>query len=165
MHKKAENKSVLPLYWRHNGHDSVSNYQPHDCLLNRLFRRRLKKISKLCVTGLCAGNSPETGEFPAQMASNAENVSMWWRHHASAAFLGYYWIVGVAIKSISDKGFANSRHHYHQIEFIGFIWIRHIANGKNHNNQTIAKMNIFRWWRDVIALQLSRYGIFRAKCE
>ena len=22
-----------------------------------------------------------TGEFPAQMASNAENVSIWWRHH------------------------------------------------------------------------------------
>ena len=29
----------------------------------------------------CAGNSPGTGEFPAQMASNAENVSIWWRHH------------------------------------------------------------------------------------
>ena len=24
-----------------------------------------------------------TGEFPAQMASNAENVSIWWRHHAN----------------------------------------------------------------------------------
>ena len=60
------------LYWRHNGHDSDSNHQPHDCLLNRLFRRRSKKISQLRVTGLCAGNSPETGEFPAQMASNAE---------------------------------------------------------------------------------------------
>ena len=53
----------------------------HDCLLNRLFRRRSKKISKLRVTGLCAGNSPGTGEFPAQMASNAENVLIWWRHH------------------------------------------------------------------------------------
>ena len=27
------------------------------------------------------GNSPVTGEFPAQMASNAENVSIWWRHN------------------------------------------------------------------------------------
>ena len=27
------------------------------------------------------GNSPVTGEFPAQRASNAENVSIWWRHH------------------------------------------------------------------------------------
>ena len=35
----------------------------------------------LHVTGLCAGNSPGTGEFPAQMASYAENVSIWWRHH------------------------------------------------------------------------------------
>ena len=36
---------------------------------------------KLRVTGLCAVNSPKTDEFPAQMASNAENVSIWWRHH------------------------------------------------------------------------------------
>ena len=44
----------LALLWRHNGHDGVSNHQPHDSLLNRLFRRRSKKTSKLCVTGLCA---------------------------------------------------------------------------------------------------------------
>ena len=50
-------------------------------LLNRLYRRRSKKTSKFRVTGLCAGNSPVTGEFPAQMASNAENVPIWWRHH------------------------------------------------------------------------------------
>ena len=45
------------------------------------FRRRSKKIFKLRVTGLCAENSPGTGEFPAQMSSNAENVSIWWHHH------------------------------------------------------------------------------------
>ena len=28
------------------------------------------------VAGLCAGNSPVTGEFPAQIASNVENVSI-----------------------------------------------------------------------------------------
>ena len=44
--------------WRHNDHDGVSNHQPHGCLLNRLFRRRSKKTSKLRVTGLCVGNSP-----------------------------------------------------------------------------------------------------------
>ena len=42
---------------------------------------RSKKTSNLRVTGLCAGNSPGTGEFPAQMASNAETFSIWWRHH------------------------------------------------------------------------------------
>ena len=46
------------LRWRHNDHTGVSNHQPHGCLLNRLFRRRSKKTSKLRVTGLCAGNSP-----------------------------------------------------------------------------------------------------------
>ena len=35
-------------------------------------RRWLKKTSKLRVTGLCAGNSPLTGEFPSQKVSNAE---------------------------------------------------------------------------------------------
>ena len=72
---------MASLGLRHNGRDRVSNHQPHHCLLNRLFRHRSKKTSKLRVTGLCVGNSPVTGEFPAQMASNAENVSIWWRHH------------------------------------------------------------------------------------
>ena len=69
------------LGWRHNERDGVSNHQPHECLLNRLVRRRSKKTSKLRVTGLCEGNLPVTGEFPAQMTSNAENVSIWWRLH------------------------------------------------------------------------------------
>ena len=72
---------VLTLQWRHNGPDGVSNHQHHDCLLIRLFGRRSKKISKHRVTGICAGKSPVTGEFSTQRASNAENVSIWWRHH------------------------------------------------------------------------------------
>ena len=69
------------LHWRYNGRNSVSNHQPDDCLFSRLFRRKSKETSKLRVTGLCAGNSPGTGKFPAQMAGYAENVSIWWRHH------------------------------------------------------------------------------------
>ena len=49
--------SHAALEWRHNGLDSVSNHQPHNYLLNRLFRRRSKKTSKLRVTGLSEGNS------------------------------------------------------------------------------------------------------------
>ena len=48
-------------------------------------RHRSKKTSKLRVTGLCVGNSPGTGDFPAQMASYAKNVSIWWRHHGWTA--------------------------------------------------------------------------------
>ena len=75
----------VSLQWRHNERDSVSNHQAHDCLLNCLLRHTSKKPSKLRVTGLCAENSPGTGEFPAQKASNAENVSIWWRHHVLTA--------------------------------------------------------------------------------
>ena len=66
---KTKSYGTNSLLWRHHGRGSVSNHQPHDCLLNRLFRRRSKKTPKLRVTGLCAGNSPVTGEFPGQMAS------------------------------------------------------------------------------------------------
>ena len=57
-HDLDKEDELNSLQWRHSGHDSVSNYQPHDCLLNHLFRRRSKITSKLRVTGLCAGNSP-----------------------------------------------------------------------------------------------------------
>ena len=60
-------------HWRLNGHDDASNYQPHHCLLNRLFRRRSKKTSKIRVTGLCEGNqrgpvnSPHKGPVTRKM--------------------------------------------------------------------------------------------------
>ena len=77
--------SVTPtLQWRHNQLDDVSNHRRLDCLLNGLSRRLSKKISKLRVTSLCEGNPPVPGGFPSQRASNAENVSRWWRHHAAA---------------------------------------------------------------------------------
>ena len=64
-----------------NKRDGVSNHRRLDCLLNCFMGRRSKKTSKLRVTGLCGGNPPVTGGFPSQRASNAENVSIWWRHH------------------------------------------------------------------------------------
>ena len=69
----------MSLHWRHNGCDGVSNHQPHDCLLNRLFRRRSMKTPKLRITCLCVGNSPVIGEFAAQMARYGEKLSIWWR--------------------------------------------------------------------------------------
>ena len=54
--------TVATLQWRHNGLDVVSNHHPHDCLRNRLFRRRSKETPKLCTIGLCARNSPHKGQ-------------------------------------------------------------------------------------------------------
>ena len=67
----AVSQAFGTLHWRHNEHDGASNCQPHDCLLNRLFRRKSKKTSKFRVTGLCEWNSPATG-------------SILWRHHEFA---------------------------------------------------------------------------------
>ena len=69
------------LQWWHNERHGVYNHRRHGCSLDRLFRRRSKKTSKLRVTGLCEGNSPVPGEFPSQRSSNTENVCIWWRHH------------------------------------------------------------------------------------
>ena len=84
----ADGSACIPLQWRHNEHDCVSNHQPHHCLLSRPFIRaqikgNIKAPRHWLLCGEFTGPSPGTGEFPAQMASNAENVSIWWRHHAS----------------------------------------------------------------------------------
>ena len=85
----SSHTTVRSLLWRHNGRNGVSNHQLHHCLLNRLFKHRSKKTLKLRVIGLCAGNLPVTGEFPAQMASNAENV-VWWRNHDCIAVIAWW---------------------------------------------------------------------------
>ena len=115
--KSPTSLSGKSLLWRHNGHDSISNHQPHDCLLNRLFRRRSKKTSKLCVTGLFVGNSPGTGEFPTQMTSNAENASIWWRHHVhrwAKIMMIPYWVTHMLNRSHHPR-LQGSRCNYYKI--------------------------------------------------
>ena len=85
----------ISLQWRHNERDGVSNHRCLHCLFNCWFWWRLKKTSKIRVTGLCAGNSPVTGEFPAQKISNVEDVSIWWRHHGGDVAIYYkIWSMG-----------------------------------------------------------------------
>ena len=84
-----EKYHTVSLQWRRNDRDGVSNHHPHNCLLSRLFRHRSKKTSTLRVTSFCVGNSPVTSEFPAQTASNAENVSIWWRLMCFASIIPY----------------------------------------------------------------------------
>ena len=62
----SEINNAIMSKQRHNERDGVSNHRLLDCLLNRLFRRRSKKTSKLRFTTLCEGNSPVAGAFPAQ---------------------------------------------------------------------------------------------------
>ena len=74
----------IALQWRQNEREGVLDHQPNKCLRNRLFRHKLKKTSKLRVTGLCVGNLPVTRIFPHKRPAKRENVSMWWRLHESS---------------------------------------------------------------------------------
>ena len=109
--------SPVALYhYCHNEHDGISNHQPHHCLLNSLFGRRSKKTSKLRVTGLCAGNSSVTDEFPAQTASNAEIVSIWWRHYAKTIFSTIRWGSLLSVQNLTYVAFLLS-HVSHTTEY------------------------------------------------
>ena len=62
-------ESDLALHWRHNGHDGVSNHQPHAVFYSTVYSDAdLRKHQS-------------SASLPAQRASNTENVSIWWRHH------------------------------------------------------------------------------------
>ena len=121
----------FPLQRRHNGRDGVSNHQPHNCLLKRLFRRRSKKISKHRVTELCVGNSPVTGEFPAQMASYAENISISWRHHGQRV-------------PFAKKGYIASHHPLYELLPIGTRSVL-IMKGKTENGVRVIELNLVAW--------------------
>ena len=62
------------LQWRHNGHYGVSNHQPHDCLLNRLYsgadqRKHQSSASLAFARGIHRWpvNSPHKGPVPRKM--------------------------------------------------------------------------------------------------
>ena len=79
--------------WHHMesvGHDKLIHYG--DVIMGMMASQITSltivySASKLRITGLCVVNSPGTGEFPAPMATYAENASIWWRHHEIISFL------------------------------------------------------------------------------
>ena len=75
---------------RHNERDGDSNHRRLDWFVNRLFRRRSKRASKLRVTGICEGNPLFAGGIPSERARNAENVSNWLRRHVSLSTIAVF---------------------------------------------------------------------------
>ena len=138
----------IPLPWRHNGCAGVSNHHPHHCLLNRLFRRRSKKTPKLRFTGLRAGNSPVTGEFRAQLVIfNAENVSIWRRHHAKR---------GCAIKDFRPKLFLIFQ------SFSKFKFCTVLLPCSGQNIKTIGQLKQMLWSNEISRdLSLIKMGFGR----
>ena len=70
--------------WGNRGTNMIASKTSQSCLravdrLTAWWRHQMEIFSALLA--IYAGNSPVTGEFPVQRASNAENISIWWRHH------------------------------------------------------------------------------------
>ena len=87
------------------------------------------------VTGLCAGNSPVTGEFPSQKASYAENVSIWWRHHEYQAC----WYTN----------------RFNNAEIVSMIWFLHELMNDLRLNKQLSKQSC-GWWFETSSSSLWR---------
>ena len=80
----------VSLQWRHNG--VVASQLTSLTMFTKPFIRAQTKESIKAPR-----HWPLCGEFtgdrwmPAQIASNAENVSIWWRHHVSSNIQPWYW--------------------------------------------------------------------------
>ena len=85
------------LQWRHNERHGISYHGRLDWLLNHLLRCISKKTSKLWVIGLKLWAEFTCNRWiPHWKDRNAENISIWWRHHA-------IYISWLQLKTLSDK--------------------------------------------------------------
>ena len=94
---------MLDIYYITNCHyadvimTKMASHQPHGCLLNRLFRRRSNKTSKLRVNGLCVGNSPGPVNSPHKgqcfhfMTSSCQFI-LWTAGTSLLMCWGYCWL-------------------------------------------------------------------------
>ena len=89
----------------------ASQITSHTSVYSTIYsRRKSKKTSKLRVAGFCKGNSPVTGEFPTQMASNAENAFIWWRHRDGVDFSVHSMVPMIAWTHWKDVEACKSQH-------------------------------------------------------
>ena len=76
--ENAIRKIYATLRWRHNGRDGVTSLAiVYSTVYWGADQRKHQSFPSLAFLR----GSPVTGEFPAQMASHAENIFIWWRHH------------------------------------------------------------------------------------
>ena len=71
------------LQWRYNECDGVSNHRHLVCLLNRFIKEDIKVPRQWPLWG----ESTDDRWFPSQRGSNAENISIWWRHHGDQRYI------------------------------------------------------------------------------
>ena len=99
---------IWTLLWHHNELAGVSNHQPRDCLFNVYSRADQTKNIKAPRHWPFCGEFTGTGEFPAQRASNAANVSIWWRHHENDHYTMSPFCWSLNVVTISNSWCINS---------------------------------------------------------
>ena len=138
------------IQWHHNERDDVLNHRRHDCLLNRLSRRRSNKTSKLRVTGLLEGNSPVTGEFLAQRTSHAGNVSIWWRHHDYCTLWAWIHRCNSPHESLVMRGF----HMFFDITLITAVTVKSSRFETPWSARGVTVMRLFSYFPKAIHIYL-----------
>ena len=78
---KFSSRWKCALQWRHNERDRVSNHRRLDCLLLPFVQSQIKENIKAPCHWPLWGEFTGDSEFPAQRASNAENVPILCCHH------------------------------------------------------------------------------------
>ena len=85
-----------------------------------------------------------TGEFPAQRASNAENVSIWWRHHGKRGTHHQ--------KTAKINNYVRMAHWWHRVSGINVahqINLNAVRNRLKSNSQSppaLPNFNAYRLW-------------------
>ena len=119
----------LSLQWCHNEHDSVSNHQRLDFLLNRLFRRWSKKTSKFSVTSFVKGihRWPHKGPVMRKMFSFDESSwsSINWNSiltRSSECFATHYALNKMAdiLQTTISNAFLEWKYQHFDLNFTGF---------------------------------------------
>ena len=96
------------------------------------------------------GNSPGTGEFPAQMASNAENVSIWWRHHV-------HW----ALKSLTHNHSTRAEPVWRHWAMANIRYRKWKGNGNVPKHCDFLKLHICEFWSPMKTLYSLKCNIIK----
>ena len=145
------------MQWRHHewwlfhyGDDMkniVASRITANYLFNRLFRIISKKTSKPALLVRCEWNPPVTGGFPSQRVSNAESVSMLWRHYELWFFV---------------SGLINVPASWVQLSAVMTSLLIVVAadSGKKTSKITSSSFTAYPWWRH----QMETFSALLALC-
>ena len=88
-----------------NDHQDILIHLLLDCLYSSVRRLTSNENQNSASLALCGGNPPVTDGFPSQRASNAESVSIPWRHHEPVRWCMYMYRLVFDVWKISSVSF------------------------------------------------------------